>query len=1451
MNYLKRSLDASRRGMSNTNERDGARLRRWLMSGSLGVALGVSASPGFANTSGVTNFNTGNPVVLHPTHLSQGGSGGTGTSGATGGHHQTTQSSQSSLALTPFQSGTSGSTSTAHAFGTLGHFQSLTVSIGDKNKTVSLTPKPVDLNLSSAKGSVAVSSISNFSNTSINVDGKSVAVTSSSILTQSEAVAVSQVLDTGHQSLLLNPKGSADGGSISLTGGFLSLPGAFANQLDGLVVPTGVTVVDKISAPVTLNLSYGLSNSGQIEFLPTGNQSPAVTINASSVLNSGTISSQSGDININTPTVTNSGTIQAVHGSVSIQNNTGNSLTVDNSGGKILASNAVNLTGGVSGNSSQSNSLNVQGGYLSGKSVNFNSPNGNVTVNVNQIDGPVNVSGANGSIGAQNGSLVINSSSLKADPLYMMMNGDLAVAFSDTAGQPFTALAGGNITLSGTANSLTTDGGNVLIAAGVTFSVNGITDTGTVTGASTTGGSIELPTVNITTSGGNVTLVADAGTTTGSGGGIAIGNISSAGGPAHLSGGNVQITSANTTKIGNINSSGADSDSGIGGVGGNGGNVTITQSGTASLSVGNIDTHGGASGAGQVGNFGTGGDGGDGGDGSMPTMGGSGGAGGMSGGYQVFPSFPPVMGGPGGISDMKGTAGGTAPGGTNPVSGGGKGGDGGDSSTSQNPGNNGNDGEDGLDGNDGGSGVKGGSGGVVAITTGGSLIVGSITTTGGAGGVGGIGGQGGFGGDAGGGGAGGNKFLGDPHNLIVMPGATGPTGAIGGNGGNGGDGGGGGGGGTGGNGGDAGNVTIRAGGSVTFTNAFQNIDAQGGAGGQGGLGGFGGWAGAGGNGGRGGGGGAGQDGGSQMTGVAPGGGNEMQWSQPGNGGIGGAAGNGGNGGTGGDGGDGGDGGAGGGGGAITIISGGNINASVVNAITGQPTGSALYLNFSVSGGAAGRGGNGGAAGVGGNGGGGNTGGQGGPQNQNIDNNANDPGLPSTPLPPNLTNTAGMTGANGAAGNGGDGGNSGSGGKGGDGGTNGSVVITSPGSPGSILLSNVDGTAFTNSNYHGIHQGPPAPGQGGAPATPDAQGGAPGSNPTNMMGTPGMPGMAGSTGNFGGLSIAGSVTESNTPPPPPPPPPPVVHHPIPVVNHPPPPVLHLGSSGLLSVPYAGVSTLDFNSVLASSGALTMNALPTINASLNDALLASTDDSSLLATENFFLKDVTVSLGEDDTSAISSDDSSYSAPNDPNVLHGYVATKVHGAKSQSGEHHGDQATIVKHLESGALLLSPHSETIVETAFGTVRLAPKSLALIIASPQQLAIYDLHDDHNGGVTVNAGHNCTVMHPGHSLVLNKGQCDSFELVNPIGYVGYRHVTSKQIDDSTTAFQGEFHMLSLVSGLEPLRKMVSSPKSEEKHVSDRLLRTISLLSTMSNSMVPFELKEPPAMAAMVPTRNSH
>ena len=1020
--------------VSSHRESEAPRWSRWLL-GSVGLALGISAQSSLAN---------GQQAVVHPVHhpvTQHLVSGGTSTSTTANWAAATT--SQATITHTAALSGTPG----------LGQFQSLTLAIGEKTSTVGLANQV--LNLNSSKDTVSLSSLPKLSNTSINVAGKSLSVTNSTPLTQSEAVALSEVLQTGQQTIALNQHGVADGGSLTLTG-------FVVNQLKGLVIPTGVTLLDKISAPQTFNLTSGLTNAGNIQFTSQATQSPAVTINASAVSNSGVIGA-SGDLNINTSTVTNSGTIQSTHGNITIQNTSSPALNVDNTGGKIVAANAVTFSGGSA--STQNNSLNVQGGLVSGSAVNFNSPGGMITVNADQISGPVNVNGGNANVHAQNGLLSINSSNLTNDPIYSSST-NLAISVSNTNGASYIAVAGGNVTLSGAPGTILTEGGAVTIGAGVKFNAG----TGAITGASTTGGSIELGNVNINSAGGDVVLTADAGTTSGSGA-ITFGSIQTNGTVNHFNGGNVTITSANTTVVGNISTAGSNSSIGPGGAGGN---VTVTESGKANLTMGTINTHGGNGSQGNVGAYGDGGIGGNGGDGFILTGGGQGGAGGASGGYQPIPVFLAANGGAGGFSDNPGGMGTLSPG--SPIGNGGAGGDGGNFSTAQKAGINGDDGvTDGQPGGDGQNGFAGGPGGSVSITTGGNLKLGAVTTYGGTGGVGGFGGQGGFGAGGGGGGAGGNGTQLTLANSTGLTGANGNPGQNGGNGGNGSDGGDGGSGGAGGQGGDAGNVTIKAGGSVTFAsnsvvpsinpghpNSFYNIDAEGGTGGRGGTGGYGGSGGNGGTGGIGGNGSQAQDGGSMPSGPPTGSPltESLIYSQPGTGGAGGNGGNGGNGGDGGATGDGGDGGAGGGGGTITITAGGAVAAG-----NGTPTLS--NLSFSVSGGSPGQGGNaGGNAGFGGLGGGGNNLGIGGPAGAAIQVNG-DPGVGSFKSKSSANHSQpGANGKNGMPGNGGNGGDSGNGGKGGDAGTNGGVVLTAP----SYMLVNVDGTGFIKSGYSGLHVG---------------------------------------------------------------------------------------------------------------------------------------------------------------------------------------------------------------------------------------------------------------------------------------------------------------------------------------------------------------------------------------------
>src|SRR5262249_17875466 len=148
-----------------------------------------------------------------------------------------------------------------------------------------------------------------------------------------------------------------------------------------------------------------------------------VNLQAASIVNQGTIASQSANVNAATASLTNSGVIQALAGSVQILNPYGNTLSIDNALGSILARDQILLQtlGSVtdeSGNYVSKASLSLSGGTLSANQIHLNSPDGNIAVNTDNINGDVYVGGGTAVVGTQNGDLNIVSMQLTGDPIF-------------------------------------------------------------------------------------------------------------------------------------------------------------------------------------------------------------------------------------------------------------------------------------------------------------------------------------------------------------------------------------------------------------------------------------------------------------------------------------------------------------------------------------------------------------------------------------------------------------------------------------------------------------------------------------------------------------------------------------------------------------------------------------------------------------------------------------------------------------------------------------------------------------------------------------------------------------------------------------------------------------------------------------------------------------------------
>jgi len=257
------------------------------------------------------------------------------------------------------------------------------------------------------------------SNQAVNIDvgGKQLIVTPSSLLSPSEAMAVSQVLHSGQQSLLLNTLGSADGGSLTI-GSQLSA------HLNSLIIPKGVTVTD-YSNSGSLHLGGALRDYGTF-FLSTNNAAVSnfsivakdITIGSGGFLTVGT--SGVGTVAAGTATVGTAAIgagvgAEPIQLSILSQNNLVNAGTISSPGSLTLVANhAISNISSSSTNAlatiNAAGNLNLVSNSLNNTGI-IASSNGSININAPNLASNISINAVGGTFQAVNGAINIRSAS--------------------------------------------------------------------------------------------------------------------------------------------------------------------------------------------------------------------------------------------------------------------------------------------------------------------------------------------------------------------------------------------------------------------------------------------------------------------------------------------------------------------------------------------------------------------------------------------------------------------------------------------------------------------------------------------------------------------------------------------------------------------------------------------------------------------------------------------------------------------------------------------------------------------------------------------------------------------------------------------------------------------------------------------------------------------------------
>jgi hypothetical protein len=385
--------------------------------------------------------------------------------------------------------------------------------------------KGIDLDLSSTRANLAAPSKIGNQTVSINVGGSKVSVTSSSVLTPAERLAVYQVLTSGHQSIQLGSQGNAIGGTFMIGD-------HFTQYVNSLNIPQGVTAIKNFGSSNTLNLAGNLTNSGILyavsnnpaanvanisannitntsgalltSLIPTSglpgysnlisNLSLSVTA-LNKITNQGTISSAAalsvsagssinntssgvgtaslisqGNLSLYSGNVLNSGLIASRAADINIFSP--GDLLIKNTGGVLDAANGnVNIRESTFQGNFRTD---VLGGIINANNLNLNAGEGAANVNLLSTSSVLNANACSLHTSVEKGNLRLGTINVSGDPDFYSVNGDVMLSGAiDTHGASLAVVAGGDIRTNPLDPvSINTEGGNLSMVAGAIFTTD-------------------------------------------------------------------------------------------------------------------------------------------------------------------------------------------------------------------------------------------------------------------------------------------------------------------------------------------------------------------------------------------------------------------------------------------------------------------------------------------------------------------------------------------------------------------------------------------------------------------------------------------------------------------------------------------------------------------------------------------------------------------------------------------------------------------------------------------------------------------------------------------------------------------------------------------------------------------------------------------------------------------
>jgi hypothetical protein len=142
----------------------------------------------------------------------------------------------------------------------------------------------------------------------------------------------------------------------------------------------------------------------------------------------------------------------------------------------------------------------------------------------------------------------------------------------------------------------------------------------------------------------------------------------------------------------------------------------------------------------------------------------------------------------------------------------------------------------------------------------------------------------------------------------------------------------------------------------------------------------------------------------------------------------------------------------------------------------------------------------------------------------------------------------------------------------------------------------------------------------------------------------------------------------------------------------------------------------------------------------------------------------------------------------------------------------------LKQGSMLFASDRPVKLKTGVGQISIAARAIALVVATPEGVALYNLHDDRGGEVSVNG----TALALGEHVLLTRGHDRNYEDVNPLGFITHTNLSSENLANGYQMIRSDFSIMSALSGLKPALQLGVSSDPDNK-LAVRLIKNAAIL----------------------------